>query len=839
MTASCTNLPRLPARRLASPAGASWLLAAALACACAGGAPRLEAAASAGSPEAAREFAAVVRPFLEAHCTACHGEKKQKGDLRLDTLAGDFANASVAGHWMEVMERINSGDMPPKKEPRPPPEEISTVSDQITAQLSEADAAHQAAEGETISYRRLSREEYRNTIRDLLGVTYDAADPTGLPEDPDWQGFERIGAVLTISPAHIEKYLAAAEASLNEAVATAAQPTSALRRMRAAEFRRINGEVEKELIAQGTIDKARIDIVPNNGANGTPGEGNELIIPVAGDYQLRARLSALRPAGGRSPRLLIYAAGIDRILFEQDVEAPEDQPVTLQFRAHLPAGTHMLRVINAVPGPNPEGRQSRPLGSKPFFVLSERQPWQIKLSDDAFKPIWPTILLDWLECEGPLYSSWPPPAHQQILFGGEGATKDGAYAREVIARFAARAYRRDVQTAEVERLARLFDAQRAAGASFEAAIKGALTAVLCSKSFIYLIEGAAGAPSGRLDDFELAARLSYFLWSTMPDERLERLAHAGTLHQPETLRAEARRMVADPRAHAFMDSFPRQWLQLRRVGMFAPDRKLYPDYDDYLEKSMVNETTAFFREVMEHGLGLREFLDSDWTMLNERLAEHYGIAGVAGEAMRRVALKPEDHRGGLLTQAAILSLTSDGTRHRPVHRGKWILESIIGKPPPPPPANVPPIKTSAANQPKTSLRAKLEAHREDPGCASCHRKIDPLGLAFDNYDAVGHWRTEESVRDGTGANPAIDASGELVDGRTFADAAGLKKLLAADIDRFAAAFCEKLATYALRRGMTFSDRKLLSGLAAQSRSQDYQLAALVEGLVLSDLFQKR
>jgi hypothetical protein len=674
MITSCAIPPRIPARRQARRACGLLLMAFLVSDA---GALRLEAAATAiansASPEAAREFAAVVRPFLDAHCTACHGEKKQKGDLRLDTLAGDFANASIAGHWMEVMERINSGDMPPKKEPRPKPEEISRVSDQITAQLSEADAAHQAAEGETISYRRLSREEYRNTIRDLLGVAYDASDPTGLPEDPDWQGFERIGAVLTISPAHIEKYLAAAEAALNEALALGAEPKRTLHRMHAAEFRRISGEVEKELIAQGTIDKARIDIVPNNGANGTPGEGNELTIPVAGDYQLRVRLSALRPAGGRSPRLLIYAAGIDRILFEQDVEAPEDQPVTLQFRTHLPAGTHMLRVINAVPGPNPEGRQSRPLNSKPFFVLAERQPWQIKLSDDAFKPIWPTILLDWLECEGPLYSSWPPPAHQQIFFAASSAVKDGAYAREIIARFAARAFRRDVQPAEVERLARLFDAQLAAGANFEAAIRSALLAVLCSKSFIYLVEGASGAPTGRLDDFELAARLSYFLWSTMPDERLEGLAHAGTLHQPVILGAEVRRMIADPRAHAFMESFPRQWLQLRRVGMFAPDRKLYPDYDDYLEKSMINETTSFFREVMEHDLSLREFLDSDWTMLNERLAEHYGIKGVVGEAMRRVQLRPEDHRGGLLTQAAILSLTSDGTRHRPVHRGKWIL----------------------------------------------------------------------------------------------------------------------------------------------------------------------
>jgi hypothetical protein len=254
---------------------------------------------------------------------------------------------------------------------------------------------------------------------------------------------------------------------------------------------------------------------------------------------------------------------------------------------------------------------------------------------------------------------------------------------------------------------------------------------------------------------------------------------------------------------------------------------------------MVQETTGFFREVLTRNLGLREFLDSDWTMLNERLARHYGISGVAGEEMRRVALTADAHRGGLLTQAAILSLTSDGTRHRPVHRGKWILESIIGRAPPPPPANVPAIKVSAPNQPKASLRTKLEAHREDATCASCHRKIDPLGLAFDNYDAVGHWRTVETVRDGAGADPVIDARGELPDGRTFADAAGLKQLLVADLDKFAAAFCEKLATYALRRGMTFADRKALAAIAAQSKGQDYHMATLIENLVLSDLFRAR
>jgi hypothetical protein len=254
---------------------------------------------------------------------------------------------------------------------------------------------------------------------------------------------------------------------------------------------------------------------------------------------------------------------------------------------------------------------------------------------------------------------------------------------------------------------------------------------------------------------------------------------------------------------------------------------------------MVAETTGFFREVMTKNLGIREFLDSNWTMLNERLATHYGIMGVTGEEMHRIELTPEDHRGGLLTQASILSLTSDGTRHRPVHRGKWILESIINKAPPPPPANVPPIKVSAANQPKSTLRAKLEAHREDANCAACHRKIDPLGLAFDNYDAIGHWRTQEVVRDGAGEDPKIDASGELPDGRTFSDAAGLKQLMVADLDKFAAAFCDKLATYALRRGMTFSDRKTLAAIAAQSKAQEYRLETIIENLVLSDLFHSR
>ncbi len=780
------------------------------------------------------DFVEDVKPFLAQHCESCHGGAKQKGDLRVDTLERDFADSRVAGRWAEIMDRINSGEMPPKKELRPKPEAVARVAEWIAAQTTEAEAARQAASGELVAFRRLSREEYRNTIRDLLGVTYDANDPTGLPDDPDWQGFERIGAVLTLSPTHVEKYLAAAEAALNEALALGPQPESKITRWTAAKMR-VRDDLAAELAARRLLDQVRADIVPNNGAL----DAHDLTVAATGEYAVRVQLSGLRPENGRPARLRLYATDLNRTILEQDVEAPEDRPVTLEIRTHLPAGTHLIRIVNAVPGPNPEERASRPLNTKPFFQVKARQPWQIKLTDEEFKPIWPTILLDWVEWEGPIQNAWPPPAHQRLFFGGDAATKDRTYAREILSRFATRAYRRPVQPSELERLVKVFEKARELGDTFESAVKTGLLAVLCSNRFLYLVEGSAVSPSPGLTDWELASRLSYFLWGTMPDDRLLELAHEGSLHRRDVLQAEVRRMMRDPKVLAFADSFPRQWLQLRRVGMFVPDKKLYPEYDEFLEKSMVAETTGFFREVLEHNLSVSEFLESDWSMLNEILAGHYGIAGVSGESLRRVSLKPGDHRGGLLTQASVLSLTSDGTRHRPVHRGKWVLESIFGNPPPPPPPNAGTLKPTPPNEPKTSLRAKIEAHRDDANCASCHRKIDPLGLAFDQYDAIGRWRTEETVRDGVGANPKLDASGVLADGRPFADAAELKSLMVADLDKFAVAFTSKLTTFALRRGMTLDDRKEIAAIAARNKPVNYPLAALIESLVLSELFQKR
>jgi hypothetical protein len=298
-------------------------------------------------------------------------------------------------------------------------------------------------------------------------------------------------------------------------------------------------------------------------------------------------------------------------------------------------------------------------------------------------------------------------------------------------------------------------------------------------------------------------------------------------------------MMADPKIKRFTEAFPRQWLQLHKVGMFAPDEKLYPDYDKWLEKSMVLETTSFFNEVFARNLSIREFISSDWTMANPRLASHYKLPPLSDAMMQRIGLNPEDHRGGLLTQASILSLTSDGTRHRPVHRGVWVSEAIFGKTPPPPPPNVEPIEPTPATSPKATVRMQLEAHTTNSNCASCHKKIDPLGFAFDNYDAVGRWRTEEVVPTGKGANPPVNASGTLPDGRAFNGPGEFKQLLLADLDRFAPAFVNNLLTFALRRAMTVDDEAHINAIAQASKKDGYKMRSLIENLVLSELFQKR
>ncbi len=325
----------------------------------------------------------------------------------------------------------------------------------------------------------------------------------------------------------------------------------------------------------------------------------------------------------------------------------------------------------------------------------------------------------------------------------------------------------------------------------------------------------------------------------MPDDELFRAARDGKLALGKGLAKQLDRMLADPKIDRFLDSFPRQWLQLHRLGMFPPDGKLHPDYDVWLEASMHKEVVQYFREVFTSNLPIDAFITSNWTIANPRLCDFYGLAEPKLSGFQRVSLRPEDHRGGLLTTGAILGLTSDGTRHRPVHRGVWISEAIFGKTPPPPPANVDPIEPNPPDSPKATIRQKIEAHAKNASCAACHRNIDPLGLAFDQFDAIGQWRTHERVENGIGEDPPVDPSGMLPDGRTFADAEQFKRLLLDDRGRFLHAFVEHLCTYGLRRVLTVDDRQDIQSIVDEAKQQQYRLKDIVRAVALSDLMKKR
>ncbi|MBL9130297.1 MAG: DUF1592 domain-containing protein [Verrucomicrobiaceae bacterium] len=775
-----------------------------------------------------------MRSYLEKHCLKCHDADVQKGDFRIDNLSTKIGFEDTP-QWLEIMERINSGEMPPKKEKnKPSAAESADFVTAVAARMKEGESARMAARGR-VSYNRLTRDEYVNSIRDLLGVSYDAKDPGAFLDDPEWHGFERIGSVLTLSPSNIEKYLAAAETILNEAYPEPpnpkAKPAPPFGGTKPALYEEQINERHRERLGElGLLDKVRFDCWPGDiyrySALREP-------LPEAGVYEISYTLSGLKPPKGRAPRLKVYEEKLDRVLFESDILAPEDKPVTVSFRAHLPKGRPSIMVYNDVPGPSNLARSGRHQSGVPFVSIKDgRLPWQMKLTDEAGNARYPFLIIDSISWKGPILSD----NEKSLRAAYMPQTESLDEVRVCLKKLAEKAFRRPVGENEIEGFVGIVQSELAAGERFRESVKAGMASILCSKSFLFLVEGDPNADRHTLNDWELASRLSYLLWSTTPDAELLALAKKGTLHDKAELSRQVARMLADPRSRRFSDSFATQWLRLRKVGMFTPDKKLYPDYDKHLENSMIAETTSFFHEVLHGGHTLRELLKSDWSMMNARLADFYSLtsAKTNGDEFVKVFFDTENHRGGLLTHASILSLTSDGTRHRPVHRGVWVMESIFGKSPPPPPANVDPIATNPA-APKATLREKLEAHIHDANCAGCHAKIDPLGLAFENYDAIGRWRTEE-VTDGTGANPKVNASGKLPDGRAYQTADDFKKLLLADLDTFNHTFLEKLATYALRRSMSFDDQDELQAISKACKAKDYRVKDIVEALVCSELF---
>jgi hypothetical protein len=749
-----------------------------------------------------------IRPFLEKHCVDCHGEDSPRAGLRLDTLAPKFAAADEGRLWTRVLDRLEAGDMPPKKQPRPAADEQKPVVSWINDHLLEADRRAQPPQG-ALSLRRLTRVQYENTIHDLLAI--DLPLKERLPEDKRAFGFDNVGEALNLSPSQLEVYLEAADAALDAAIVKKARPENLTRRFLRREV--ASGDIGEILDLEDAV------VLFSKATFGPPMYKH---VKEPGWY--RFRLSACGyQTKGEPVELSVRAHDLrssDAPLIGY-FEAPADAPGIIEFVCKLQSTSY----VNFAAHKFSYGPRVRNL--KEYAGVG--------------------LAVQWLEVEGPLLESWPPPSHRRVF--GElplrpvspgskvltvAAEQPRADAERLLKAFMGRAYRRPVTPEDVEPIVKLVTDQLDDKQSFEEALRVGYKAILCSPDFLYFSE-KRGTP----DDLALASRLSYFLWNTLPDEEILKLAERGELSRPEALRKQVERLLNDPRAEGFIKNFLAQWLDLRLIDFTTPDRKLYPEFDDALRRSMVEETELFVAEIVKHDLSVANFVDSDFTMLNERLAQHYGIAGVKGPAMRRVALPAGSHRGGVLTQASVLKVTANGTTTSPVVRGAWVLRNIMGKPPDPPPPNAGAIEPDIRGA--KTIREQLDKHRRVASCSSCHVKIDPPGFALESFDVTGAWRDKYRVLSGpnlamTRNGPTVESDAKLSDGREFRNIDELKKLLVEDKDQLARCLTEKLLIYATGRGLRFSDRALVKEIVARTRTKNYGFRSLIHEIVQSRAF---
>ncbi|MBL9139633.1 MAG: DUF1592 domain-containing protein [Verrucomicrobiales bacterium] len=726
-----------------------------------------------------------LRSFLTNYCVACHGPEKKRGDLDVHPFLEDPALGRNREVWDKIRAALESREMPPEERRQPTEAERQTVIRWIDGEGARLDATLPPTPG-AVTLRRLNRNEYRNTIRDLFGVDYDAH--AEFPHDESGYGFDNIGDVLSLPPMLFEKYLAAAESIAGMVIQTEDPARKRIQKLKASQFSTqadAISTVEEEV--WGFFREGEI--------------ATEFVFAKAGEYRLRLEAYGDQ-AGSELPKMAVALDG--QRLHTQSVRAQAGSPEAFEVPIRVEAGSHKLSVSYL----------------NNFNADGDRNVYLV-----SFEVLGPL---------GVAPEEYPEP-HRRWLPRRPEKGSELAYASEVLRLMASRAYRRPATDAEVARLSRLVEGAMKDGESFERGMQWAVQAILLSPHFLYRWElDPAPLPDGgirELNDYEIASRLSYFLWSSMPDERLTELAAAGVLRRPETLEAEVRRLLRDPKAKALVKNFGGQWLQVRNLDEVEPDPTVFPGWNAALRDAMKQETEGFLWEIIQGDHRIMELLAADFTFLNERLAKHYGIEGVVGEEFRRVTLAPETRRGGILTMGSVLTVTSVPTRTAPVIRGKWILEQILGTPPPPPPPNVPPIEEGAEASKSATLRQRLELHRSKPDCMGCHQKMDPLGFALENFDGIGAWRDKD------GPHP-VDTSAELPGGRKFQGADGLKEVLQRNQD-FPRALTSKMLTYALGRGLEGYDRRVVNGIVEKVAKKDFKFSALVLEVVLSDPFLKR
>jgi len=889
-----------------------------------------------------QRFEAEVVPVVDRSCVACHGNETQRADLNFQSYTDLDSILADLERWEVAMFHIEDGVMPPEGvDPRPDQTEIQAFVDWVESLLA-FDAEATGPNPGRVTLRRLNRAEYNNTIRDLIGVDFQASEL--FPADEVGYGFDNIGDVLSVDPLLMEKYLQASEEIARRAIDDTGPSRGPFEEWRGGQLRRAGGErhedgrilteaaeigLDYEFKGVGTyilwaqaygrqaggkpvrmefrIDGEPIETVEvtaddrprfhkvaarleggrrrfavafvnptekaesnedenekkstnknqdedksenqqrralivsrlriqgpgdpiteveakrladeaggaafkNKGRELKPGEavGFDHEFPDPGEYRIRVR--AFRTGdGSEAPRLAFQVGDETAAVFP--VEAPESNAETFEVRLDLEPGA---RRIAARFEPSSDAKDDAEAEAETASGLVV-QEW--------------TIL-------GPIegYYSLVPESHNRVIVERPLTGSDEQAARANLKRLADRGFRRPATEKEVDRLMELYRFARQDGDSFEAAMRLAIQGVLASPHFLFRVEygeepGPDDPKNARpLSPWELASRLSYFLWSSMPDEELFEAARSGALREPEELRRQVMRMLEDPKAGALVANFGGQWLQIRNLERARPDSEHFPEFDDELRSAMKRETELFFEAMLRENRPILEFLDADYTYLNERLAKHYGVEGVEGGDFRRVALPAESPRGGVLAQASVLTITSDPTRTSPVKRGKYILEQFLGTPPPPPPPDVPELEESAELE--GTLRERMEQHSSNPICASCHRQMDPLGFGFEPFDAIGRWRE-------TDGGAPIDASGTLPDGSAFDGPSELKRLLKQRSDQFAKTFAKALLTYALGRGLEPYDRKAIDQLVDPLRADDHRVHTLIQGIVTSDPFRYR
>ena len=759
---------------------------------------------STSAASAASSLTQRTRAVVEQYCLDCHDEELKKGGLNLESMS----RAEIRNHadeWERVIRKMRARHMPPIGKPRPPEATYDEVVARLSAALDQA-ALKNPTPGRTETFRRLNRVEYQNAIRDLLSLDIDAA--TLLPKDDLSQGFDNI-SVANLSPTLLNRYIEAAEKISRLAVGAARRKPA------------------------GDTFRIRPDLTQEEHVEGLPlGTRGGMVLPYTfsrdGQYEIQIRLTRDRNEiveGLNEPHELVLL--LDRNCVKSFTVSPpkekdfEKVDAHLKVRLPVTAGRHQLG-ITFVKNPS-------------ALLETKRQPYQAHYNMHRHPRLTPAIYQ--VSINGPYDSQSPgdSPSRGKIFICKPGtAGEEDACAEKILSSLMRRAYRRPVTAEDLRKPMEFYRTSKAQD-GFEGGIQAALSAVLVSPEFLFRVEqDPPTLPSNtvyRMSDLALASRLSFFLWSSIPDEELLGAAERGQLRKPKVLENQVRRMLRDPRAANLVRNFGEQWLQLRNLESITPDLRLFPDFDDNLRQAFRRQTELHFETILREDLSVLELLRADYTFLNERLARHYGIPNVYGSRFRRVVLDQDSTGGGLLRHGSVLTVTSYATRTSPVIRGKWVLENLFGTPPPPPLPDVPALRENTVSA-NLSVRERLAEHRANAACASCHNLMDPIGFALENFDAIGRWRTLE---DGL----PIDAAGGLPDGSKFDGISGLEDALLKRPELFVSTLTEKLLTFALGRGLESYDAPAVRKIVRNAQAEDYQFSALILGIVNSTPFTMR